>query len=112
MSRIEAQSLFLSTLARSPVKDLKTIITNCSEDQLKAIVDCILHFNKLSLSKEEKKCYSHYKLILKSFKRLGWKSLTLSKKRILKHRKLIRLIISCTVLKLTEFALNNILSSS
>jgi len=112
MSRLEEHSLFLSSVARSPVKELKTIINNCTDSELQSIIDCILHFNKLNLSKEEKKCYNTYNLTLKAFKRLGWKSLKLSRKRILKHRKLIRAIISCSIVKLTEFALNTILSSS
>lgn len=101
MARIETHKEFLETFCNISDKKVKIIIKNCSEDQVKTLVELFLNLDRFIETREDKKKINKFRKVISSL--LAKKLSLLAIKRFLyKNSKLVSIIVVTFLTKFVE----------
>lgn len=105
MERIQENEDFLRSLIRSNPSQRKRLLLECTEDQFKSIVECLVNIPNIDFNAKEKKCAKNNFNVVKYFK--GKQSLNLKKGKafLSKHHSALVPLLSCILVRIFEEAL-------
>ena len=108
--RVQNCETFLRECINNPASFRKQLLTNCTEEELAAIVECIVNVRNLKLDRKEKQCIAKCSLIRKYFYRKRKLRIKQLKKFLCKNHKQVATLLTCVLTKIVESALVCLLS--
>lgn len=115
-SRVDENSSFLHDLSkRKSIHRSKQILLKANEEEIKTIVECIVNLHKLPFAVDEEKCLKkHKKIISRLSKEIVGKiysNLDKLKKFLIKHVRVLKLIISCVLALALHLDISSVLTN-
>jgi len=105
MDRIVESETFLNSVLHATAYKRKKLLQNCTEQELKAIVECIINVNNLkNLGDSELKCIKKCKSVIAYFNKKSRLSVTRVKTFLKQNHSLVAALLSCVLLRLFEEA--------
>jgi len=101
MARFDVNRTFLESFCSRQDRQVKVIVKNCSEEQLKTIAELFLNLDSFVQTKQEKKQFKKSSKTLSSFFKKKW-SIKLLRKFFVKNSKLVSFLVITFLAKLIE----------
>jgi uncharacterized protein YlbG (UPF0298 family) len=106
MDRIRQNQVFLKAILQSSSKRYKTLVLNCSEENLKGLVECIINYDRFVISKQIRRIRaSHVSSLLRYFKKRSELQETKLRKLLLKHHPSVKLLLQRALSTIIEESL-------
>jgi len=109
---IENHKSFLESLISINAKEQKRKISECSDVELNIIIKCIENFDTLVLTPKEESSFKKYKKTFSIFNIIKRKQFKFIRNYLIKNQKFLKAIVGITLLKLTEYTIGCVFSST
>jgi hypothetical protein len=115
-SRLDENQGFLERLAKSKsLSKTRKQILRATDEEIKTIIECIVNIHRLPFSVDEEKCLKRNKRIvnqlIKQIVKKIYLNLNKAKKFLIKHARVLKLIISCILTLAIQFDITSVLTN-